>query len=71
MQNDTMEEIKLSVYKQNDQQIIEMLTSLAAKNELEQHDEIVKSYLRDALIERHGWSEVEHIEALIGKQIVA
>ncbi|WP_372882276.1 hypothetical protein [Psychromonas sp.] len=71
MKNYTNEEIKLAVYKQNDEQIIATLTSLAAKNELEQHEEVVRSCLRDVLAERHGPSEVEHIETLIEKKIVA
>ena len=71
MKNFTNEEIKLAVYKQNDQQIIETLTALAAKNELEQHEQVLRAYARDVLAERHGPSEVEHIETLIEKKIVA
>ncbi|MGB5445308.1 MAG: hypothetical protein WBM99_07350 [Psychromonas sp.] len=71
MKNNTTDEIKLAACKQNDEQIIETLTSLAVKNTLEQYEQVVRACLHEVLTERHGTSEAEHIKTLIEKRVVA
>ncbi|MGB5445309.1 MAG: hypothetical protein WBM99_07355 [Psychromonas sp.] len=71
MQKSTIEEIQLAASKLCDLQIIETLTSFAIKNTLAQHELKVKACLKSILEERHGLSEVEHIESMIYKKICA
>ena len=71
MKNKTIEEIQLSAPQLGDLQIIETLTSFAIKETLEEQELKVKFCLNAILEERHGSSELEQIELLIEKRIVA
>lgn len=71
MKNYTNEEIKLVASNQDDQLIIEKLTVLAAKSDLNQNELVINTSLKEVLEERHGISEREHIEVMIQKKIAA
>ncbi|MEH6453137.1 MAG: hypothetical protein V7782_08880 [Psychromonas sp.] len=71
MKNYSNEEIKLVASNQDDQQIIAKLTVLTGKEDLNQNDMVIKTSLSAVLEERHGASELEHIEVMIQKKLAA
>ena len=71
MKNDSIKEIKPMVSIQSDQQLIEKLTVLEKTEELVQDELLLKASLIAELEERHGRSELEHIQDLIKNKLVA